>query len=1077
MLSNLQLAGILGLLPQQQGPAGDIQPQNDAPKGQDAVAPQTLSKEEDGADGTACAGPVPPAEAQGPPPGQHQHPHMMHGVPGMPPHPARFAPPPTRWPPSAVAAAHWDYAATACGVLSQQQPPGGGPPGPMQVPPSQPPPGAYPNSQQQGPPGQGPQNQMPSALMSAAPGSASQQPSSAGPSPAATGPPPQAQPTTTSGGPVPGGQLPVQHHPAMPAVRGYPYGPYGEPSPYPPHARPPPGPYHHPGMPGPHGHMVAYHPGFPPMHHLPHRGPYYPHDGRFPPMAPMGHPGYPPPGYFRGHPGMPPPPHPHPAYHYMPPPYGGHHPAMHPGMYHVPQGVPGGPGGQPPQHEAHPRDGTASAASAGTAVCPTGVGSDGGTDPASAARQAGKTVNGSSGGSESEEVGLEAVITLRPGPPEHHHHHHHEDASEERAPPPDGLEVMLVAGGGGGGGNSCTDAAGRPIPSGGMGPGGELLSPDGGPGGMPHPMHHKVAQWPHMAPPPHHAVGGPMPGYEWAPPPPAAMMQGYPPLHASGGWPPYPYDPMAAAAMHHQHMMMGGEEMPEDDNGGAGIGSEMHQVPRRRPSQSSLGGQLSGGGGVPPPPHHLVYGAMRRPPFPQAQHPYAMPMSSGGGKAPFGVDPAAMQRPGSAEAPGPGSMQMQRSGSLGQLFAAVDGQCNVSRRTQRLKKRRSADSAQGQQQPGATPDPFIAAMAAAERAAMGRDSSTGSGAVIGLPPMFPGSAGGARRSSNGSDRTALQCRGMAPGTNNSNRQRSDPGYLIEAGDQGIVGWGLGGGAMGGPMAGLGQLVHYPQQLQQQPQGMQMQGMAMMQQGRRPSENGVGGGGRVINLPKRFEDAIMTLEYPRGPHLGYGPGVCMTYDMPYDDAGPQLEEPVYEEEDEEEGYDVDLGDVVDDSDEDYEAGAAARRVYRGGRAGGAPTSEVVTRKRKAPMMREELPQPEKKRKARDPATISKVVLNCVTILRMVNHDLVYEKEIRNALGNNPDTSKALRLLMNQGKLVRTGQGGRGNPFCYRCTPLGIETLQRIEDAATPDDDPAAGPNPEQRAAAVAVVKPAEPAAEC
>jgi hypothetical protein len=66
----------------------------------------------------------------------------------------------------------------------------------------------------------------------------------------------------------------------------------------------------------------------------------------------------------------------------------------------------------------------------------------------------------------------------------------------------------------------------------------------------------------------------------------------------------------------------------------------------------------------------------------------------------------------------------------------------------------------------------------------------------------------------------------------------------------------------------------------------------------------------------------------------------------------------------------------------------------------------------------------------------------------------------------------RRLMNQGKLVRTGQGGRGNPFCYRCTPLGIETLQRIEDAATPDDDPSGVPNAEQRAAAVAVARPPE-----
>lgn len=123
-------------------------------------------------------------------------------------------------------------------------------------------------------------------------------------------------------------------------------------------------------------------------------------------------------------------------------------------------------------------------------------------------------------------------------------------------------------------------------------------------------------------------------------------------------------------------------------------------------------------------------------------------------------------------------------------------------------------------------------MAAAERAAMGRDSSTGSGAQMGLPPMFPGS-GGARRSSNGSDRTALQCRALVPA---NNRQRSDPGYLIENGDMGIA-WGL------GAMAGLGQLVSYPQQMQMPPN--------QQQQIRRPSDNGAGGSSRIINLPKRY----------------------------------------------------------------------------------------------------------------------------------------------------------------------------------------------------------------------------------
>lgn len=41
-------------------------------------------------------------------------------------------------------------------------------------------------------------------------------------------------------------------------------------------------------------------------------------------------------------------------------------------------------------------------------------------------------------------------------------------------------------------------------------------------------------------------------------------------------------------------------------------------------------------------------------------------------------------------------------------------------------------------------------------------------------------------------------------------------------------------------------------------------------------------------------------------------------------------------------------------------------------------------------------------------ISKVQTSCVHIMRMVGAKEIFEKEIRSALGNNPDTSKALRL---------------------------------------------------------------------
>ncbi|GFH30384.1 predicted protein [Haematococcus lacustris] len=87
-------------------------------------------------------------------------------------------------------------------------------------------------------------------------------------------------------------------------------------------------------------------------------------------------------------------------------------------------------------------------------------------------------------------------------------------------------------------------------------------------------------------------------------------------------------------------------------------------------------------------------------------------------------------------------------------------------------------------------------------------------------------------------------------------------------------------------------------------------------------------------------------------------------------------------------------------------------------------------------------PPKPRKPRDPATISKVQQCAVSIMRMVGTRTIYERQIRETLGNNPDTSKALRLLMTQGKLARVGAGGRGDPFAYRATPSGLDALQEL-----------------------------------
>ncbi|KAG1670379.1 hypothetical protein FOA52_000139 [Chlamydomonas sp. UWO 241] len=67
-----------------------------------------------------------------------------------------------------------------------------------------------------------------------------------------------------------------------------------------------------------------------------------------------------------------------------------------------------------------------------------------------------------------------------------------------------------------------------------------------------------------------------------------------------------------------------------------------------------------------------------------------------------------------------------------------------------------------------------------------------------------------------------------------------------------------------------------------------------------------------------------------------------------------------------------------------------------------------------------------------------------ILRFqVRGEAMAEREMREKLGNNPDTSKALRKLLQSGEMRRTGLGGRGDPFKYVVTDAGwlvVESLR-------------------------------------
>ncbi|XP_027767974.1 uncharacterized protein LOC107002121 [Solanum pennellii] len=52
-----------------------------------------------------------------------------------------------------------------------------------------------------------------------------------------------------------------------------------------------------------------------------------------------------------------------------------------------------------------------------------------------------------------------------------------------------------------------------------------------------------------------------------------------------------------------------------------------------------------------------------------------------------------------------------------------------------------------------------------------------------------------------------------------------------------------------------------------------------------------------------------------------------------------------------------------------------------------------------------------------------------ILRVLSHGSISEIRIRQLIGNSPDTSKALRMLLRQGKVKRSGAGGSSDPYTY------------------------------------------------
>ncbi|GIL50968.1 hypothetical protein Vafri_7043 [Volvox africanus] len=124
------------------------------------------------------------------------------------------------------------------------------------------------------------------------------------------------------------------------------------------------------------------------------------------------------------------------------------------------------------------------------------------------------------------------------------------------------------------------------------------------------------------------------------------------------------------------------------------------------------------------------------------------------------------------------------------------------------------------------------------------------------------------------------------------------------------------------------------------------------------------------------------------------------------------------------------------------------AFSGGDAGGAaPTASSRRQKPRARGTMNKL----KSKPNRHPSKISNVIRNAGAILLMIGAGRtseMYEKQLRATFGNNPDTSKALRLLEEQGKVKREGKGYRMHPFSYKLTPVGRVEYERLLAEAGP-----------------------------
>ncbi|KAH9315103.1 hypothetical protein KI387_023730 [Taxus chinensis] len=80
--------------------------------------------------------------------------------------------------------------------------------------------------------------------------------------------------------------------------------------------------------------------------------------------------------------------------------------------------------------------------------------------------------------------------------------------------------------------------------------------------------------------------------------------------------------------------------------------------------------------------------------------------------------------------------------------------------------------------------------------------------------------------------------------------------------------------------------------------------------------------------------------------------------------------------------------------------------------------------------------------------TRIELRCTAIQKFLMEATTgSEKRIRQMFGDNPDTSKALRMLVKKHRVKRFGSGGRSDPFVYMALiPPGVNELERLQEAS-------------------------------